>query len=110
MDRNTVRVPGAKIAFVLGGDDDPATVDDFDVVVTLDDGSRWSATLVTLPAIERTMDRWRGTGECLDGAFFQSQDLVILRHPGVTAATDVLSRLVAAGQIPYTLVRLEDAD
>ena len=106
--RTTIRVPGAEITYLLDGGDDPATVDNFDVVVTLDDGTRWSATLLTLPAVQRLMDRWRETGENLGGDFFQSQDLVILRHAGVPAATDVLRRLVEQGQLQYTLVRLDE--
>lgn len=109
-DPSRVVVPGAEICLLLGAEDDPATVDNFDVVVTLDDGTRWSATLLTLPAVQRVMDRWRTTGENLAGDFFQCQDLVILRHPGVAAATDVLRRLVENGEVRYTLVQLVGED
>lgn len=103
-------VPGAEVIFLLGAEDDAGTVDNVDVVVTLADGSRWSATLLTLDAIQRLMDRWRETGENLAGDFFQCHDLVILRRPGTAAATDVLRRLVESGEIRNTLVRLEDED
>ncbi|MBU2662058.1 hypothetical protein KOI35_00915 [Actinoplanes bogorensis] len=107
---DAIRVPGAEIDFVLGAADDPETVDDFDVVVTLDDGTRWSAGLLTMGAIQRIMDRWATTGEAEGGDFFQSDDLMILRRPGVPFATDLLRRLAAAGQIQYTLRQLHDDD
>ena len=104
-----VSLRGAEATFTLGADDDAETVENFDVVVRLPDGSRWSASLLTLAEIGRLMDRWRGTGECLGGAFFQSADLVILRRGGVPAATRLLQQLVDAGEIPVTLAEL-DAD
>jgi hypothetical protein len=103
-----VEVPGARITYLLGAEDDPAAVDDFDVVVTLADGSRWSASLITMAAIERIMDRWVTTGESLSGAYFQSDDMVIVRQAGIGFATELLRRLVETDQVRYTLTRLRD--
>ena len=95
---------------MLGDADDAETVENVDVLVTLDDGSRWSATLLTLAEIQRLMDRRTTTGESFGGAYFQCPDLIILRHGGVPAATALLQQLVDAGEVRYTLVRAEDED
>ena len=53
--------------FMLGAEDDPASVENVDAVVTLDDGTRWSATFLTLNEIARIMDGWTASGEGLGG-------------------------------------------
>ncbi|BCB79614.1 hypothetical protein GCM10022251_41430 [Phytohabitans flavus] len=82
-------------------------VENVDVEVALDDGSRWSATLLTLAEIRRLMDRWKVTGECLDGSYFQCADLVIFERGGIETATDLLGRLVSTGQIRDAFVRID---
>lgn len=79
---------------MLGAEDGFDTVYDVDVLVTLVDGSRWSATFMTLDAIERVLRKWSLTGECLGGVFFQCRDLVITREPGVPAMMEIIEGLV----------------
>ena len=102
-----VQLTGAVAVFMLGHDDDAAAVENVDVEVTLDDGSRWVATLLTLDEIRRLMERWKTTGECLDGSYFQCADLVIVDRPGIEAAADLLRRLVDAGHIRDVFVRVD---
>jgi hypothetical protein len=101
---------GAEAAFLLGAEDDPDTVEDIDVTVTLTDGSRWSASLMSLSQIARIMARWRVSGECLGGSYFQCQDLVIVEHAGIPAMTRLLNGLIATDDLRYTLVRLAESD
>ncbi|WP_151011216.1 hypothetical protein [Micromonospora aurantiaca (nom. illeg.)] len=101
-----VQLGGAEAVFMLGAADDADTVENMDVEVTLGDGSRWSATLLTLAEIRRIMERWQRTGEGLSGAFFQCADLVIVDRGGIGAAVELLSRLVNTEQIRETFVRV----
>lgn len=105
-----VRLNGADAVFMLGSDDDANTVENVDVEVVVDDGSRWSATLVTLAEIGRLMSRWKATGECLHGAYFQCADLVVVEQGGIAAATELLRQLVDSGQIRDVLVRVDIED
>jgi hypothetical protein len=98
---------GATAAFLLGADSDAETVEDIDVTVTLADGSRWSGSMLTLAQIARIMADWSVSGECLNGAYFQSQDLVIVKEAGIPAMTRLLDGLLATGDFHNTLVRLD---
>ncbi|MDX3454413.1 hypothetical protein PV396_21105 [Streptomyces sp. ME02-8801-2C] len=95
MERNddpywTVRTAKLSLRFLIGDGDSPETVDNVDAVITGPDGTRWSATLLTRSAIDSVMGRWATTGECLGGQYFQVQDLVIVREPGVDAMVRAL--------------------
>lgn len=103
----TVQLVGAEATFMLGADDDPSTIENLDAQVVLDDGSRWSATLLTLAEIARLMERWKVTGECLGGSYFQCSDLVVMERGGVSAAAELLGRLVESGQLRDVLVRVD---
>jgi hypothetical protein len=91
-----------KAIFMLGADDDPETVANVDVEVTLSDGTRWSATFMTLQEIGSVMERWTTTGENGAGAFFHSSDLVIVPEAGIRAMTRALeSGLVEIGPFGF---------
>ncbi|WP_280406974.1 hypothetical protein [Nocardia carnea] len=81
--------------FLLGAEDDPETVDNVDVIVTLDDGSRCSATVLTLERIEAIMQQWRASGEYSSGAYFTCPDLVLVRQARIPAILEVLEYMVA---------------
>ncbi|GAA4424353.1 hypothetical protein ACFQV2_27985 [Actinokineospora soli] len=83
--------------FMLGSDDDPDTVDNLDAELILPDGTRWSATFMTLRAIERVMGRWKGTGECANGAYFQCPDLLIIPQGGIVAMLAAFRAIVDSG-------------
>jgi hypothetical protein len=89
--------------FMLGAEDDPASVEDVDAVITLDDSTRWSATFLTLDAIARILDRWKASGERLGGSYFSCPDLLIVRSGGIPAMTDVLDELSRQDLIRTTL-------
>ncbi|XCM29123.1 hypothetical protein ABXI76_06740 [Streptomyces parvus] len=92
--------------FLLGADDIPETVEDADAQLLLPDGSRWSATFMTLGAIETVMIRWRETGEYGSGSFFACSDLVIIPEGGVAAMVDAFHTILAEGP-QFTLEKLE---
>jgi hypothetical protein len=83
--------------FMLGAEDDKETVENVDAELILPDGTRWSATFMTLHAIEQVMNRWKETGEYSTGAYFQCPDLVIVPEGGVTAMLVAFNAIIDAG-------------
>jgi hypothetical protein len=96
-----VQVDGFEIAFLLESEEEIDEVDNVDVIVRLGDGTTWTATVFTLSEVQRLMDRWSSTGEALAGRYFWCWDGLIVREPGVTAIVDVISGLVASGDVRY---------
>ncbi|MGW0731930.1 hypothetical protein [Streptomyces sp. NPDC002851] len=94
---HVVREPDFTALFMLGSDDQVQTVEDVDAELRLPDGTRWSATFMTLGAIEQTMNRWQETGEYGGGVFFQCSDLVIIPNPGVAAMVEAFHAIVEEG-------------
>ncbi|MCX4958025.1 hypothetical protein [Streptomyces virginiae] len=104
-----VETPRFTVTYVLGLEDDPLTVENTDAIVTAPDGTRWSATLLTHREIGRVMDRWSVSGECAGGSYFQVQDLVIVRDPGVGSMTKALADIFEEyGMDTDVLPRLRD--
>ncbi|MBK3561896.1 hypothetical protein JHN55_36265 [Streptomyces sp. MBT56] len=99
-----VRTPHFDAVFMLGEEDDEATVEDVDVLVTLEDGRRFSATFLTPAAVVRWMDSETREYERLH---FQCPDLVITRHPGVAAMVRVLELAWEHGDLTSLLSELE---
>lgn len=108
---HAVRLNGATATF-MGLDGPSEDVANVDVEVVVDaDGSRWSATFLTLDEVARLMARWSETGEFLGGRIFPfGQDMVILRSAGLPFMVEVLEALVHSGEFREVLVRLDPDD
>jgi hypothetical protein len=52
---------------------------------------------MTLRAIEQVMDRWKETGECSGGAYFQCPDLVIIPEGGLAVMLDSFKGIIDSG-------------
>ena len=104
-----MKVPlnNAEAVFMLGAEDDEETVENVDVEVAHADGSRWSATFLSLAEIGRIMERWKDTGEGMGGKYFQCPDLVIVRRGGLGGMVEVLNDLLDSGQFRNVLVRVD---
>ncbi|MFE3526317.1 hypothetical protein ACFXOD_32805 [Streptomyces sp. NPDC059161] len=87
----TVETDKFSVTFTLGADDNADTVEDADAVITAPSGARWSASLMTLRQVREVMTRWTITGESLNGHYFQSRDLVILREGGLDSMVNALA-------------------
>ncbi|MEU1789182.1 hypothetical protein ABZ553_25605 [Streptomyces sparsogenes] len=97
-----------KAAFLPSPDEGLESVDNVDVFVELEDGSRWSATLITLAQVEAIMARWVESGEALGGRYFWSSDGLIVRDAGISSMTEVLVGLAENGELTQALRRLND--
>jgi hypothetical protein len=102
-----IRLDGADVLFMLGAEDDPDSVENIDAEVVLEDGSRWSATFLTIAEIGRIMERWRVTGECLGGSYFSCPDLVIVDRGGIDVMVEVLCSALVAGSLQSMLSRVD---
>jgi hypothetical protein len=92
-----VRKAQFEAVFMLGAGELAETVENVDAEITASDGTRWSATFMTLSEIARVMDRWAGTGENRSGQYFQCPDLVIVREGGISAMTLALEGIFEDG-------------
>ncbi|MQY07444.1 hypothetical protein [Actinomadura macrotermitis] len=95
-------------AFLPGAGEDPEMVDNVDVFVDLKDGSKWSATSITLAQVEILMKRWAASGEALGGRYFWVSDGLIVRDAGVSSMTRVLIGLIENDEFTRILQRLDD--
>ena len=78
-----VPFPGGQVVILLGAEDDPATVENCDGYVVLDDGTHRTFTALTVAEISRLLTKFQSTGEEGGGAYLRVPDLVILRSGGV---------------------------
>jgi hypothetical protein len=89
--------------FMLDADDDAASVENIDTEVILPDGTRWSATFMSIHEIERIMERWRNSGENAGGEFFHCNDLVVVRATGIPAMARALEYALGNSD-PYSIL------
>jgi len=93
-----VRMKGFEASFLPGEGEDLDEVCNVDVFVTLEDGSRWAATVFTVAEVGRLMKLWAGTDEALGGRYFWVSDGLIVRDPGIDSMTDVIAGLIESSE------------
>ncbi|WP_344571028.1 hypothetical protein [Kitasatospora viridis] len=103
-----VRTRHFEASFLPSADEDPEAVDNVDVFVDLPDGTRWSATVITLAQVATLMERWATTGEALGGSYFWCSDGLIVRDAGISNMTRVLVGLAEAGDLTHILQRVDE--
>lgn len=104
-----VELRGAIALFLLDEADEYDSVGNIDVRVQVDDGSEWTATMLTLEEIARLMRRWKDTGEYLAGRYFRGNDLVIVDAGGIPRIRDLLQDLIDTGEFPFVLQPVQSA-
>ncbi|MFJ2771110.1 hypothetical protein [Streptomyces sp. NPDC087300] len=82
-----VRTKAFEAVFLPGPDEDLDAVCNVDVLVNLQDGSRWTATVFTLTEVARLMEVWAESGEALGGRYFWVTDGLIVRDAGVDGSS-----------------------
>ncbi|MFD0255063.1 hypothetical protein ACFVGX_29610 [Streptomyces sp. NPDC127113] len=93
-----VRMKGFEASFLPSEGEDLDEVCNVDVFVTLEDGSRWVATVFTVAEVERLMKLWAETDEALGGRYFWVSDGLIVRDPGIDSMTDVIAGLIKSSE------------
>lgn len=109
MDSRPLKIDlgSAELTLLLGEGDREDSLGNVDAVLTLADGSRWSATVLSLAEIAALMERWRETGEHLSGRYFVCPDLVIVREPGASNIAEVFSEIMRTGGPEGILLPIE---
>ena len=97
----------ATALFMVALGQEPEEASNLDLILTLDDGSRWSATVLTLAEVDAVWKRWETTGECFSGRYFNCPDLLLVREAGISNICAVLEDILATGGPEGVLVRLE---
>ncbi|ANJ10119.1 MULTISPECIES: hypothetical protein [Streptomyces] len=97
-----VRMEGFEASFLPSDGEALDEVCNVDVLVTLKDGSRWTATVFTVAEVERLLKLWAGTDEALGGRYFWVSDGLIVREPGIDSITDVIAGLIENGEFSET--------
>ncbi|MFD5777682.1 hypothetical protein [Streptomyces fungicidicus] len=93
-----VRMKGFEASFLPSEGEDLDEVCNVDVFLTLEDGSRWTATVFTVAEVERLMKLWAGTDEALGGRYFWVSDGLIVRDPGIDSMSDVIAGLIESSE------------
>ncbi|WP_020475445.1 hypothetical protein [Zavarzinella formosa] len=81
--------------------DDDAT----DVIVTLEDGSRWVATFCSFRHMETIRQKYSSTGECLHGKYFWLSDLILIDDTSRRSIEVVVENLLASGEFAEAFER-----
>jgi hypothetical protein len=102
-----VRTEYFEAAYLPDAGEDPEAVDNVDVFVDLPDGSRWSATIITLDQVAAIMARHAESGEAQGGRYFWCSDGLIVRDPGIRSMTRVLVGLIESADFTHILHRLD---
>jgi hypothetical protein len=85
---------------------DPAN-DAVDVIVTRDDGSRWSATFIAYRYLHTLRRKNAGTGECLAGRYFWAADAIFIEDVSRTSIEAVVGALLREGELDSAFRRVE---
>ena len=86
---------------------DPAN-DAVDVVVTDEDGSRWSATFVAYRYLDTLRQTYAATGECLSGAYFWAVDAIFIDDVSRPRIEAVVADLRREGEFASAFGRMPD--
>lgn len=82
------------VDILIGGEDDPESVEIGDAIITLPTGDRYRALMMTVEEILRVMDNHAASGESLGGTYFCTPGLIVMRDKGVAAMIDVVRDIV----------------
>ncbi|MGP1906863.1 hypothetical protein ACTSEZ_01765 [Metabacillus sp. JX24] len=79
-----------------------------DVVVTLSDHSRWTATFFTYQNIQSLREKNKISGECLHGAYLWGSNMILIDIASSERICRVISDLIERNEFDSIFTRLED--
>lgn len=83
--------------------------DNTDVIVTFDDASRWVATFFSYANIPTLTEKNRRSGECLAGAYFWANDMILIDEASRPRIEQVVHHLLEEGEFESVFTRLPPA-
>ncbi|MBN1512620.1 MAG: hypothetical protein JXB13_11455 [Phycisphaerae bacterium] len=86
--------------------------DNTDVVVTLDDDSKWVASFFSYRNISSLVEKDRRTGECLSGRYFWASDMILVDEVSRKRIEEVTAYLVEQRYWEFTAIfqKFEDSE
>ncbi len=72
--------------------------DNVDVEVAFDDGSRYMATFFTVQNVQKLMESYEQTGECMKGFYFWASDMILVRRLSRENIAKVVADLISKGE------------
>jgi hypothetical protein len=72
--------------------------DNVDVEVVFDDASRYWATFFTLENIQKIMENYEKSGECMKGFYFWATDMIVVRRLSRENISKVVGDLISKGE------------
>ena len=81
-----------------------------DVVLTLGDGSRWIATFCAFGHVATLREGCAQTGENLSGKYLWASDLILVDDTSRASLVQVVSDLLAGGDVPSAFSELTEDD
>ena len=82
--------------------------DNVDVQVTFPDGERFSAVFFTLQNINTLMKHYQKTGECANGLYFWTSDMLIVQELTEQTICETVDNLLAEGEFESVFSKNEE--
>jgi hypothetical protein len=82
--------------------------DNTDVIVEFKSGTRWVASLFTYSNISKLVEKNRSTGECLDGKYYWSSDMVLIDEISRERIEEVINHLICEGEFEAIFNRISE--
>lgn len=76
-----------------------------DVVVTLSDGARWTATVCSFKHVQTLVSKWTKSGECLGGRYLWAKNLILASDTSRKSIEDTMADLIRNGEFESALER-----
>ena len=84
--------------------------DNSDVIVTLEDGSRWAAFFATYQNIKTLAEKNRRTGEQLSGRYLDIPHLILVEELSRPLVEAVVEDVLRSGTLEPCFERLDESD
>ena len=84
--------------------------DNSDVIVTLEDGSRWFATFFSYANIASLTQKNKQTGECLGGKYLWAAHMILVDEVTRAGIEEVVSNLLVEHSFESAFFRCPDAE
>lgn len=78
--------------------------DNTDVIVTLDDGTKWMATFFSYVNIAGLVEKNRRTGECLGGKYFWASDMVLADEVSRSRIEEITAHVLEEAPLEFESV------
>lgn len=80
-----------------------------DAIVKFENGSRWVASFFTYKYIQTIVEENRQTGECLQGKYYWSSDMLLVDECSRTRIEEVIEHLIAEDHFESIFVNCDDS-